>query len=193
MTSATQPITVVPATAEHWADLETVFGTRGDAARCFCQFYLTVGRAYEDSAERNREALCAQVSQQPPPGLLAYAGDEPAGWIQVGPRGSYPRITTNRRTAALESHGVWRCTCFVVRVGHRRKGVARALLDAAIEFARDQGAEVLEGHPVDLATRVGRTTSAELYHGALSMFLDTGFTEVLRTGRDRPVVRLPLR
>lgn len=121
-------ITVVPATSEVWPDVEVVFGTRGDPSWCFCQFFVTTGSGYQESAERNREALRAQLSQRPPPGLVAYAGSEPVGWAQVGPRATYPRITGGRATAALDSEGVWRCTCFVVRVGHRRQGVARALL-----------------------------------------------------------------
>lgn len=184
---------MLPATADRWPDLAAVFGTRGDPSWCFCQFFLTTGRGYEESAERNRDALCAQLSGQPPPGLLAYAGGEPVGWLQVGPRASYPRVTGNPATAGLESDGVWRCTCFVVRVGRRRRGTARALLDGAIGFAREQGARVLEAHPVDVGARGGRVPSANLFHGTLSMFTDAGFTEVLRTRPDRPVVRLDLR
>lgn len=185
-------LAVVPATSERWPDLEVVFGTRGDPSWCFCQFFLTTGSGYRESAERNRQALCAQVSHQLPPGLLAYAGSEPVGWVQVGPRAFYPRITGNRLTADLDSEGVWRCTCFVVRVGHRRRGVARALLAGAVAFARGQGARILEGHPVDVAGRGGRVPSANLYHGTLSMFADAGFVEVIRTRPDRPVVRLRL-
>lgn len=185
-------VSVVPATPERWPDLEVVFGTRGDPSWCFCQYFLTTGRDYEESPERNRRAFCAQLSHQPAPGLLAYSGTEPAGWVQVGPRASYPRITGSRLTAGLDSDGVWRCTCFVVRVGYRRHGVARALLAGAIDLAREHGAQVLEAHPVDVAARGGRVPSANLYHGTLTMFTDAGFTEVTRTRPDRPVVRLAL-
>lgn len=191
--SGDPPVAVVPATSERWPDLAVVFGTRGDPSWCFCQFFLTTGSAYEESAERNRQALCAQLSHQPPPGLLAYASSEPVGWVQVGPRATYPRVTSNRLTSGLDSEGVWRCTCFVVRVGHRRQGVARALLAGAVAFAREHGARALEAHPVDMAVRGGRVPSANLYHGTLSMFADAGFVEVLRTRPDRPVVRLGLR
>lgn len=136
----------------------------------FCQSFLTTGSNYAESADRNRQALCSQLSRQPPPGLLAYAGGEPLGWVQAGPRASFPRITGNKATAALDSEGVWRCTCFVVRVGRRRHGVARALLAGAIGFARGNGARLLEAHPVDVAARGGRVPSANLYHGTLPMF-----------------------
>lgn len=186
-------IRVVPVSRERWPDVEAVFGTRGDPSWCFCQFCVTTGRSYEESAEHNREALCAQVAEQPPPGLLAYKGSEPVGWVQVGPRESFPRITTSPTTAALDSDGVWRCTCFVVRVGHRRQGVARALLTGAVDFAREQGATQVEAHPVDVGLRDGKAPSPTLYHGTLSMFADAGFAEVLRTRPDRPVVRLNVR
>ena len=65
-------------------------------------------------------------------------------------------------------------------------------MTAAIGFARENGARVLEAHPVDVAVKGGRVTSANLYHGTLTMFIDAGFAEVLRTRPDRPVVRLPL-
>ena len=104
-------------------------------------------------------------------------------------------MTTSRTAPPIgdpDDESVWRTACFVVKVGFRRKGVATALLEAAIPFAREHGAEVLEGHPVDVAARQGRSAGAILYHGVLSTFLAAGFTEVGRTGPARPVVRLVL-
>jgi GNAT superfamily N-acetyltransferase len=86
---------------------------------------------------------------------------------------------------------VWSVTCFVVRVGHRRAGVARALLDGAVRLARDSGARVVEAYPVDVAAKRS-TSSAELYHGPLSTFLAAGFHEVARPRPSRAVVRLEL-
>ncbi len=101
--SQDRSVTVVPATSDLWPDAEVVFGTRGDSSWCFCLFFLTRGDGYQESVERNRSALRAQLSQQPHPGLPAYAGTEPVGWVQVGPRASYPRVTGNRRRT-LEAH-----------------------------------------------------------------------------------------
>jgi GNAT superfamily N-acetyltransferase len=82
---------------------------------------------------------------------------------------------------------VWAVTCFVVRVGHRRRGVASALLDGAVDLARRHGAAVVEGYPVDTSAR--KASSAELYHGPLSVFGAAGFTEVARPSPARAVVR----
>ena len=92
----------------------------------------------------------------------------------------------------IDDAGVWAVTCFVVKVGHRRRGVGAELLGAAVAHARAAGAHTLEGHPVDVAARERKSSSAELYHGTLSTFLAAGFEEVGRTGPTRPVVRLAL-
>lgn len=195
----TESLTVEPVTAERWEDVVAVFGTRGDPSWCWCQYFLTTGRDDAHSAEENRGALRSQVtSADRPPGLLAYAAGTPVGWVQLGPRTAYPRITGNRALAKvtgddLDDDRVWSVTCFVVKVGHRRRGVATALLDAAVDFSRAEGARVLEGRPVDVAARAsGKASGAELFHGAASTFTAAGFSEVGRTGPSRPVMRLEL-
>lgn len=203
-------VTVFPATADRWEDLTAVFGTRGDPSWCWCQFFVTTGNGYAHSPEANRAALHDDVvTSTTPPGLLAHHDGEPAGWLQLGPRERFPRVTGNSRLvevvagldtgndpgAASDDRGAakpWRVTCFVVKVGHRRKGVAHALLLGAIDFAREHGATSLEGHPVDVAALPGKAHSANLYHGVLSTFLAAGFTEVGRTAPARPVVWLEL-
>ena len=76
-------------------------------------------------------------------------------------------------------------------VGHLRGGLARVLLDGAVRLARESGARVVEGYPVDVSAKA-RTSSAELYHGPLSTFIAAGFREVARPRPPRPVVRLEL-
>ena len=185
-------------TPSRFDDVVDLFGTRGDPSWCWCQYFLTTGSDYTRSTEANREALRAQASRRPRPGLVAYTGGTPVGWVQVGPRPTYPRVCGNRALLQvvggdIDDAGVWAVTCFVVKVGQRRRGVGAALLDAAVTAARDAGAHTLEGHPVDVAARGGRASGADLYHGTLSTFLAAGFEEVVRTGSSRPVVRLTLR
>jgi GNAT superfamily N-acetyltransferase len=195
----TDVLRIEPLTPARWQDVVALFGTRGDPSWCWCQYFLTTGKDYTSDAAGNRRDLEGQVrSGERPPGLLAYAGDVAVGWVQLGPRTAYPRLCASRSLAAvsgadLDDDTVWSVTCFVVKVGHRRKGVAAALLDAAVAFARDQGARALEGHPVDVSARAGgRAAGAELYHGIASTFVAAGFDELGRTGPTRPVMRLAL-
>ncbi len=134
-------------------------------------------------------------SSERPLGVLARDDGEPVGWLALGPVPSYARLTASPSRMALtdaDDDTVWSTTCFVVRVGHRRRGVSSALLAAGIDLAREHGARVLEGHPVDPGARTSRPGSAELYHGVASAFLRAGFREVGRTGVTRPVLRLDL-
>ncbi|HEY3522316.1 MAG TPA: GNAT family N-acetyltransferase, partial [Candidatus Limnocylindrales bacterium] len=90
---------------------------------------------------------------------------------------------------------VWSIVCFVVSRRARRRGIAARLLDAAVEYARSQGAPALEAYPVD--TTEGRPTAATLYTGPLSTFLRAGFIvarEVAspRATVTRTIVRLDL-
>ena len=185
-------------TPARFDDVVELFGTRGDPSWCWCQFFLTTGGDYTRSTDANREALKAQAARRPRPGLLAYAEGTPVGWVQVGPRPAYPRWCGNSALLGVsgddvDDAGVWAVTCFVVKVGWRRRGIGAALLDAAVSAAREAGAQTLEGHPVDVTARGGKAASADLYHGALTTFLTAGFREVGRTGPTRPVVRLDLR
>ena len=198
MAADTDEVVTAPLTEQGWDDLVALFGTRGDPSWCWCQFFLTTGKDYTGSAAANKAALHAQVRDEArPQGVIAHLGDEAVGWVQLGPRTAYPRLCESRALRAvagddLDDPSVWAVTCFVVKVGRRRRGIATALLAAAVDLARDQGARVLEGHPVDVTARSGRVGGAELYHGVATTFERAGFVEVGRTGATRPVMRLTL-
>jgi GNAT superfamily N-acetyltransferase len=184
--------TTAPATPDRWDDVASVMGTRGDPARCWCQYFKLRGRRWEATPrEAKREALRVQVEADPaPPGVLAYADDEPVGWCAVAPKPAYPRLLASR-LAGDQTDGVWAVTCFVVVVGSRRRGVATALLDAAVALARGNGAMAVEGYPVDHTARAS-VSSAALYRGTVTLFRAAGFTEVERPTPDRAVMRLLL-
>ncbi len=61
--------------------------------------------------------------------------------------------------------------------GERRRGLTRALLDAAVDAARAAGAPAIEACPIE-ATGDGHPAS--LYRGPLPLYLDTRFVEVAR-------------
>ncbi len=136
------------------------------------------------------------VKKGPPPGLIAYRGEEPVGWVQVGPRLATPNWNGARRTSAPVSAGEvadrrnWAISCFVVPRAHRGTGVATALLAGAVTFARDNRAKTLDACPVD--TGGGAANPASVFHGIASMFERTGFQEIARRRDNRPLMRLDL-
>ncbi|MEV8374634.1 GNAT family N-acetyltransferase [Kribbella sp. NPDC056861] len=182
---------VSPATPDRWPDVATVMGDRGDPSRCSCQYFRLRGKQWSDaSPAANRLALEEQVAAGPPPGVLATDAGTPVGWCAVAPRSAYPRVLASPNWRGGDPDA-WVVTCFVVPVGHRRQGMAGELLQGAVDFARDQGAAVLEACAVDTA-QAGKVPSADLYRGPLSVYLDAGFKELSRTSPQWVLVRKTL-
>lgn len=193
------PITVLPATPERWADIEQLFA----GVPCWCQYWRVsaseYGRGSRDDLEatlaKRRGALRSQLDDQPPPGMLAYVDGEIAGWCGIGVRQKLERLVRSRTIPAIDSLPVWSIVCFLVRVGYRRRGVAQALLQGVIEYARKKGAPALEAYPVDPGEK--RIDTAFAYVGTSSMFERAGFRRVLETsarsaGLPRWLMRLEL-
>jgi GNAT superfamily N-acetyltransferase len=136
----------------------------------------------------NRERLREIVEAGREPGLLAYEDGEAVGWVSVAPRAEFePRMRRSTVYRPVPGERVWSVLCFVVKVGHRRQGIASALLDAAVRYAREHGAGAVDGHPYD--TSGERANSASIYSGVPSMFEAAGFTQIDRRG-NHPVYRL---
>jgi GNAT superfamily N-acetyltransferase len=186
-------IEVVPATPERWSDVVTIMGGNGDRG-CWCQAPRgrAVGYGRSEPGDR-REALQSQLEEDPPPGMLAYVEGEVAGWCGFGPRPNLPRLVRSRTIPKVDDLPVWSIVCFLVRVGHRRRGVAAALLDGVVDFARRSGAPGVEAYPID--PEGGRVDVGFGYVGVTPMFEKAGFRRVVETsahsdGRPRILMRL---
>jgi GNAT superfamily N-acetyltransferase len=192
-----QQIQIAPLTPARWADLESVFGDgRGICGHCWCMYWRMPRRDFEASlGAGTRQLFRARVEAGPPPGLLAYRGGAAVGWVQVGPRADVPgwngarRLTAPTADAPADDPRVWGISCFVSKAGCRRQGIATALLAGAVDWARENGARVLDACPVDASTN---RPPISLYHGLASTFRRAGFREVARRRPDRPLMRLEL-
>lgn len=189
-------LTVRPLTPERFADLAALFEEGGDPKWCWCVFFRFRGRDWTNAtASENRGALEELAARDLAPGLVAYRDDRAVGWVSLAPREDYEKLRYSKILAPIDDTPVWSIVCFVVSRRVRGQGVANALLDAAIAYARDHDATTLEAYPVD--TTAGRVPSANAFHGTLGMFERAGFTVVERrqwnaTTPVRPLVRLTL-
>ena len=166
---------VLPATVEHLDDVVAILNPA-----CLCQYWRMSSGDYSRSSHETRLAsLRAQLGGTPAPGMVAYEDGRPAGWVGFGPRARVQRLVRSRTIPKLDDVPVWAIYCFTVRVGYRRKGIARALLDGAIAYAREHGAPALEAYPVDTGGRRIHGTAA--YVGTVGMFERAGFRRVLET------------
>jgi GNAT superfamily N-acetyltransferase len=188
-----------PLTRERLPDLAALFGQGGDPKWCWCSFYRVRGSSWQNaSAAGNRRVLEKAVDELDgrAPGLVAYRNGEAIGWVSLGPRDDYERLQHSKVLAPIDERPVWSIVCFVVGRAARGQGVAAALLDAAVEYARQHGATLLEGYPVE--TDGKRIPSANAYKGTLGMFERAGFKVAERrqwnaTTPVRPIVRRAIR
>lgn len=186
---------VRPLTPDRFADLAALFTQGGDPKWCWCMYFRVRGLDWSNSTpEANRAGFRRLTREGPPPGLVGYRDGEAVGWVSLGPREGYERLAHSRVLAPVDETPVWSIVCFVVARRARRSGVAAAMLEAAIGYARDQGARILEAYPVD--TGGARLAAASVYRGPLSMFKRAGFrvvaTRQWNRSAERKILRLEL-
>ena len=194
-------LVIVPANEASWDDVQTVFGARGDAARCQCQRYklwpkeswASVGR--EELGVRLRaQTDCGHPDAPATTALVAYLDGTPVGWCAVEPRSAYHGLVRNTkvpwegRDEDKTDDSVWAVTCFVTRTGFRRRGVSRALARAAVDFARERGARAVEAYPITTTNAI----LGELHVGTVGGFAAAGLVEVGRPTSRRAVMRIDL-
>jgi GNAT superfamily N-acetyltransferase len=192
-------ISVVPANQASWDDLQAIFGTRGQGARCQCQRYKLRPRESFRSFPVDERALrlrqqtdCGHPESESTSGLVAYLDGEPVGWCAVPPRTEYEGLVRNARvpwegrSEDKADDSVWAVTCLFTRAGFRKQGVSRALARAAVDFARERGARAVEGYPMTTKNALAE----ELHVGTEGVFAGAGFSEVSRPTVRRVVMRI---
>jgi GNAT superfamily N-acetyltransferase len=179
----------LPVTSETWADLERLFGPRCAYAGCWCMWWrLPRAEFNRSSAEERKAGLKTLADSGRPPGILAYDGAEPVAWVSIGPRDSYPALERSRTLARVDDTPVWSIVCFFIAKSYRRRGLMADLLRGAAAYAASQGAQVVEGYPVDPSDqRFNSGLSA--YTGLVSAFRKAGFVEVARGGARHVIMR----
>ncbi len=184
--------------ADVFQDVASVLGPKKPESNvCFCLSYRLLS-SKENLALRGparAERVAELCRQDPPPGVLAYDGDEPVGWAAVHPRAD-TSFAKNRKIPKVDDVDVWSVWCIRVRPGHRKQGISHRLLEGAVEFARGYGAPAVEGYPVDNRGETVDLTMA--YVGTRRLFERAGFTKAADTdsvlaGFPRVLMRLELR
>jgi GNAT superfamily N-acetyltransferase len=187
MTARARSPEVHPLTPERWPDLEKLFGPSGADGGCWCMWFRLRRRDFDkNTGKENRQALKRLVDSGEPPGLLGYVGGEPVGWVSLAPREGFAHLEHSRKLRRVDERPVWSIVCFVVAKSHRGQGLMTNLLSAALDFARDRGATIVEAYPVEAK---GRLTGYAGYTGIASAFRKAGFVEVARASEHQPIMR----
>jgi len=180
-----------PLTPDLWPALEDLFGESGAVGGCWCM-YCRIGRSYRQrSPADNKAEFKAIVMRGPPPGLIAFESKlDPlstplaVGWCQVTPRDAVPWLDRIWRLRRVDDLAVWSLSCLYIRKGHRRQGIATALIEAALRAAKHSGAPALEAYPFDADKSPSATST-----GYVSTFVKAGFVTVACRAPPRPIMR----
>ena len=187
---------VRPATAERFDDVAVVLGPKNPAASvCWCLSHRVDSKTNRELVGPARgEFVRALCSRAVAPGVLAYDGDQVAGWAAVAPRAELP-FERSRTIPHVDDLPVWSAWCIRVRPGFRGRGVSHVLLDGAVAYAREHGAPAVEGYPVD--NRGAKVDATMAYVGTRALFERAGFSKAADTtgvsgGFPRVLMRLDL-
>lgn len=172
-------LTIRPLTPARVDDLKTVTaGTWG--ATCWDLYPRYTAKQQRErritGSEATRRAEVVRLARRKnAPGLLAYVGREPAGWVSIGPRFDFSRIDRSRATPPVDDVAVWVIPCITVRKRYRGQGIAVAMIKAAVEYAGKLGAPAVEAYP--------RASNAKLhddfvFFGNEAIFRKAGFRKV---------------
>lgn len=174
----------LPVTAERLPDLEEFSNCHGKFRYCSCMRWRLTSSAFRRSTKEDRVAALEELVQAGTPvGILAYSGRTPVGWCSVAPRASYAALERSRVLPRVDEMPVWSVVCLFVDRHFRRQGLTGRLLQAAVDYARDQGAPAVEGYPV------APEAPSYTYMGTPETYRRAGFVDVTPVGQKRLVMR----
>jgi GNAT superfamily N-acetyltransferase len=183
--------TTTPLTGQTWPDFAAlVEANNGIWGGCWCMGFHPEGIGRDSTVAGNRDAKRAHVAAGTVHQVLVYLDGQCVGWCQFGPPAEVATIK-NRRAYEKELVELpdWRIGCVFTGSGHRRKGVARAGLAAALSAISRAGGGLVEAYPEQLEGR-GPQRGAYLHTGPEGLFEEFGFVRDRRIAKWRWVMRL---
>jgi GNAT superfamily N-acetyltransferase len=185
------PVTFQPVTLAEWPDLQQLFTARGPQNGCWCMYWRQTRTEFHSQfGEDNRAAMQSIIESGRVPGILAYLDGQPVGWCSIAPREEFPSLDRSSTLRRVDEQPVWSIVCFFVAKPYRQAGLTRALIEAAITYAKENGARIVEAYPVIPESMTD--PRSQLYTGALSTFENLGFKIAARRSPHRVVVRYSL-
>jgi GNAT superfamily N-acetyltransferase len=183
-------ITFQPATPDKWNDIEALFGERGACGGCWCMVWRKTNAEYTKTKPANKKDFKKLTTSGAPVGVLAYDNKTPIAWCSVAPREQFVRLETSRIYEPIDNQPVWSITCLFILSPYRNQGLSSKLIAAAADYAKKQGAKIVEAYPFDYNTK---QPPPFIWTGIASAFVKAGFKEAARRSPIRPIMRKSLR
>jgi GNAT superfamily N-acetyltransferase len=178
-----------PLTPKLWRDFVALFSETGVQNGCWCMWWrLTRENFHRRYGRGNKAAFKKIVDSGRVPGIIAYQGRKPVGWVAVAPREEFPSLDRSPVLKRVDDRPVWSINCFFVSKPYRGQGVNGMLARAAVDHVRKNGGRIVEAYPV---RRVKNPDTVKwlLYSGLADTFRRLGFKTVSRKSKVRLMMR----
>lgn len=181
---------------EDWERINTFFEPKGLVEDCWCTYFRMTSKersACGPAARKDRLRDLVEGGERV--GVLGSVGDVPVGWLGAGPRTGFPRLIRSRAAKLFPGEDparIWSIVCVYLAREHRHRGLVEVLVDKAVEWAREENAELIEAYPED-DRDPGTAFDRSSFHGRVSTFESCGFTVVEPRLQRRALVRKELR
>jgi GNAT superfamily N-acetyltransferase len=160
--------------------------SNGKFRYCACMRWRLASTDFSGTDPEERGRMFGELVRSPVAvGILAYQGDDPVGWCSVAPTATYVAIERSRNITRLNQEGAWSVVCFFLEPRVRSTGLQKLLLDAAINYARDEGAQILDAFPWPGGP-------SYRYMGTRELYLSRGFEDISVAEGKRPRMSLNL-
>jgi GNAT superfamily N-acetyltransferase len=177
-----------PLTPKSWKDFEELFGPRGAYSGCWCMWWRTTRKEFEQcQGDGNKAALRAQVEAGNVPGIIGYHDGRPAAWAAICPREDFPSIGRSRVLKPIDDQPAWSLPCLFVGKDFRGLNLSLGMIEAAIDYVKKQGGKIVEAYPT--VPRGKRLPPVSSFMGFPAVFEQAGFEEVARPSEARMIMR----
>lgn len=150
------------------------FTDNPDWAECYCHFYHFNGSNKEwmiRTGIENRNASIELIKARKMNGYFAYLDNKPVGWCNANLKENFRKLLHIEDLKTIFDGKLASIVCFVISHLHRRKGIARMLLQYACKDLKDKGYNCIEAYP----RKSEKLSDALQYHGPLSLYKSEGF------------------
>lgn len=175
-----------PVTRATKADFEALFESPGGPSYCWCMYTRITkdeAKSANSDAKARKPMMMQRIDHGIPVGLLGYDHGEPIAWVSIAPRDTFPRL---KGPEAGEGEKIWSLTCMYIKRQRRGEGIGHQLIEAAVRYARNRKADIVEAYAVHPDSPSYRNM------GFVSAYERAGFKTAGSLGTRRTVMRVAL-
>ncbi|MFX4273888.1 GNAT family N-acetyltransferase [Propionibacteriaceae bacterium Y1685] len=181
--------TIRPLSAETWDAFEALVERHnGVFGGCWCIYFTPDCAERGQSYEGNRALKRKLIETGQNHASLVMIGDEAVAWAEYGTPDELPNIHHGKQyRAEADLIPDYRVTCIFVDKRHRKKGLAKAALQGALDQIATHGGGIVEGYPHEIGEK--RMNNSFVYNGTRTMYEEAGFEFIRPKGLRNTVMR----